>query len=186
MAALLAMACGGESTGPSGVARAALLALARLDTVPPQPAVFAVRNDRLSTQTVRFTDAERTLFLEFQFTPFSLASVDGRLVCDTCTVNVTVNPTDGVFGFTLGPPGLVFRTSSTPTVTVSYARYADFSVRDSSARYPDQAAFAQALDIWRERAPDRWVMARGSGPSGTDRLAAGVDEPGAYLVAAPK
>lgn len=182
MAALALLACGGDATGPAGTPREALLALARRDTVPPPGQVtFQVRNDRLTTHTVTFSDAVQTTLFEFNFVARSIVST-----CDTCTVTVAVTTTPGAFGFTLGPAGLVFRLSSPPTVRISYARYADYAVRDSSGRYADDAAFAAALDIWRERAAGRWSIAGGSAPSGATALAAGLDRPGTYLVAAPK
>lgn len=165
----------------AGISRADLLALARLESAAPTHKTFQVRNNTLSTREVSFSDSVQTVFLQFRFTAASIVSV-----CDTCTASVTVTPAPGAFGFTLGPPGLVLRTSSPPVVTIHYGRYADFSVHDSSTRYSDAAAFEQALQIWRERAPEHWAPVRGSGPAGTDRVEAPLVAAGAYLLAAPR
>jgi len=148
--------------------------------------VFSVKNNLLRTFEIRHRDPATTLFAQFTFPPRSIAQVNGLLVCDTCTVLVTVTLAPGAYGFTVSPPSLVFRLSSTPTVRLSYAQYSDLSVYDSSARYPTEAAFEQALELWFERDPGEWVASRNSSHPAAMMLQSALDEPGAHLIAALK
>lgn len=188
-AALLAAACGGDGgSGPGGTSRTALLALARVDSTfaPAATSVFPVKNDVLGTFLIRHRDPAQTLFAEFTFPPFSITHVNGLLVCDTCTVPVTITLTSGVYGFTVSPSTLVFRLSSTPTVRLTYGQYGDLSVFDSSARYATEAEFEQALELWFERETDAWVASRNSTHPAAMTIRSAVDQPGAHLVAALK
>ncbi|MGH7643982.1 MAG: hypothetical protein ACREMR_00210, partial [Gemmatimonadales bacterium] len=188
-AALLAAACAGDGgSGPGGIPRTALLALARVDsTFAPTPtSVFSVKNNVLRTFAIRHRDPATTLFAQFTFPPRSVAQVNGLLVCDTCTVPVTIMLTAGVYGFTVSPPSLVFRSSSTPTVTLSYGQYGDLSVYDSSARYGTESEFEQALELWFERDPGEWVASRNSSHPAALTVQSALDEPGAHLLAALK
>jgi len=101
-------------------------------------------------------------------------------------VTVTVSVASRLYGFTVGPPDLGFNLAGTPTVVVSYGRYGDRSVFDSSAKYASPAEFESALALWRELAPDVWNPARNSAHTGSGTIASGLDFPGAYLIAAPK
>ncbi len=146
--------------------------------------MFSVKNNLLRTFEIRHRDPATTLFAQFTFPARSITHVNGLLVCDTCTVLVSVTLASGAYGFTVGPPSLVFRSSSTPTVRVSYGQYGDLSVSDSSARYPTPAAFEQALELWFERDPGEWVPSRNSSHPASMTLQSALDESGAHLVAA--
>ncbi len=187
-AALLA-GCGGDGgSGPGGTPRTALLALARVDSTfaPAATSVFPVKNDVLGTFLIRQRDPAQTLFAEFTFPARSITHVNGLLVCDTCTVLVSVALTPGTYGFTVSPATLVFRLSSTPTVRLTYGQYGDLSVFDSSARYATAAAFEQALELWFERETDAWVASRNSTHPAAMTIRSAVDQPGAHLIAALK
>lgn len=189
-ASALLLACGGDDDGGLAVnlPRNRLLALARVDsTVPPPPLTsVAVKNNQTRTVAITHTDAGQTLFAELVFPAGSMVQNGTQLVCDTCTVTITVTPTTGVYGFALGPAGLVFRSSSTPIVTISYGMYGDLSVSDSSTLYPNQPAFDQALELWFESSPGLWRRSRNSAHTGPGTVAGAVDRPGAHLLAAPK
>ena len=72
-----------------------LLVLPRQDSIfaPGDVRVF-VHNNLLSTFTINESDPLNTLFAAFTFAPHSIVAAGNTLVCDTCTVGVTV--TDGV------------------------------------------------------------------------------------------
>lgn len=187
LAAVLAACGGGESTGaPTGTPREALLVLARIDTEPPPPRTILVRNDRLVTARLEHSDSVGTLFAEFRFTAGSIFSVNGQLVCDTCTVAVTITPLPGQYGFTVTPASLVFSGVGSPVVTVSYGRYADLSVHDSSARYPTPEAYSQALALWYEPAPGAWREERNSTHTGATVVSSAVDAAVPHVLAALK
>jgi len=190
VAALLVVmaACGSDTapSGPIGTPRGALLALPRTDTTPPPPRTILVRNDRLVTARMNFSDSAATLFAEFRFTAYSLISVNGQSVCDTCTVAVTITPLPGQFGFTVTPASLVFSAVGSPTVTMSYGRYADLSVYDSSARYPTAEAYSQALALWYEPAPNLWQEERNSAHTGAALVSSAVDAAVPHVLAALK
>lgn len=187
-AALVAAACGSGGAGPgSGVTRADLLALARIDSFNPPPAtVRTLNNSTLNTVTIVHPDGGSTLFAEFQFPAHSVLFANGAAVCDSCLYTVSISVTPGLYGFTLTPADLVFRLSSTPTVTVGYATYGDLSVYAQSPRYPSAAAFEQALALWYERTPGAgaWVEGRNSGHIGPATIASAIDVPGQHLIAA--
>jgi hypothetical protein len=187
-AALLA-GCGGDGgSGPGGTPRTALLALARVDSTfaPAATSVFPVKNNVLGTFLIRHRDPAQTLFAEFTFPARSITHVNGLLVCDTCTVLVSVALTPGTYGFTVSPSTLIFRLSSTPTVRLTYGQYGDLSVFDSSARYATAAEFDQALELWYERETDAWVASRNSTHPAAMTIRSAVDQPGAHLIAALK
>ena len=182
------MACsGGGATGPGGTPRSALLALAQADTFSPAATTFYIQNNVTTHAQVLHSDSSGTLFADFTFTPLSIFSLNGQSVCDTCTVAVTVTVQAGTYFFSVGPSGIRFDAANQPTVAVSYARYGDMSVFDSSARYADTAAFRMALELWRERRPGAWFLSSGSGPGpGASQVSAALEGPGNYLVAALK
>jgi hypothetical protein len=182
------VACGAGSDvgGPTGTPRDALLVLPRTDTAPPPARVFAVRNDRLETFRIEHGDAAGTLFAEFRFTPRSIVRANGLLVCDTCTVLVTVTPLPGLYGFTVGPTHLVFNAAGSPTVSVFYGTYGDLSVHDSSARYPTAADYSAALAVWYERSGGQWDEERNSAHQSATVMASAIDAPATHLLAALK
>ena len=178
------LACGGDGTGPTGVARTDLLALPRTDSAPPPLAVLAVKNNQINTFAVRHSDSTTTLFAEFTFTPHSIVRAGGVTVCDSCTVTVTITPTAGVYGFTIGPATLVFAGSNTPTVRLTWGTYGDLSVWSTSTRYASAAAYGQALALWYERTPGAWAETRANTQPAPSTNLAGLEQPGAHLLAA--
>jgi len=180
-------ACGGGATGPTGTPRAALLALAQADTFSPAAQTFQIRNNIPTHVQLVHSDSAGTVFADFTFTPFSILSLDGHFVCDTCTVAVTVTVRPGTYLFSVGPSGIRFDASNQPTMAISYAKYGDLSVFDSSARYADTTAFKAALELWHERHVGAWYLTSGSGPGpGASQVSAALEGPGNYLVAALK
>ncbi|HXJ30261.1 MAG TPA: hypothetical protein VNG35_06460, partial [Gemmatimonadales bacterium] len=161
-------ACGGGTTGvDTGLPRTALLALARFDSTPPaNPTICAFHNNVLSTCTIRYSDSVNTLFATINFSPHSIVSRNDTLLCDSCTVAVSVTLTPGSYEFAVGPASLVFNQTGEPVATVSFGRYDDPTVYTQSSRYASAAAFVQALELWRERTPDHWVEGRNSSHSG--------------------
>jgi hypothetical protein len=186
-AALLA-ACGGGTTGvDTGIPRSALLALARFDSAEPSsPASCVFHNDQLFTCSITHSDSVHTLFASIQFTPHSIVSRNDTLLCDTCTIAVTVTLIPGSYQLDVGPASLVFNQAGEPVAKISFGRYGDPSVYTQSSRYASAAAFEQALALWRERTPDHWVVGRNSTHQGPDSIASALEGPGAYLVAAMK
>jgi hypothetical protein len=178
-------ACHGGATGPGLTPRTALLALARRDTANPTALSFTVKVNQLDVDTLKHTDADGTIFAIFTFTPLSLLSQNGVPLADTATVTVTVTPASGLYGFSVGPATLAFDIAGRPTVKVSYVRFADRTVYDSANHYADFSAFELAVRLWRQRGPDDWISASDAAPNGST-VAAPLDAPGSYLVAARK
>jgi hypothetical protein len=186
-AALLA-ACGGGTTGvDTGLPRSALLGLARFDSAEPSnPASCVFHNNQLFTCSITHSDSVHTPFASIQFTPHSIVSRNDTLLCDTCTIAVTVALTPGSYQLDVGPASLVFNQTGEPVATVSFGRYGDPSVYTQSSRYASAAAYEQAVELWRERTPDHWVEARNSSHSGQFAITSALEGPGSYLVAAVK
>lgn len=179
-------ACG-DVLNPVGttVTRAELLALPLQSAAPPlQTVTFPVRNDMVTVRSLRHADAFGTLFIELRFPQGSLASLNGQPLTTTDTVQITIQPLAGQYGFTLSPSGLAFTLSGTPTVEFSYALYGDFTVADDEPAFADRATYAAALEVWEEVNIDQWRVARGSSVSGVDAIAAALDAPGRFLLAA--
>lgn len=180
-------ACSGGGTAPGGgVPRSGLLALARSATAEPGPTTCTFENDVLFTCQVVHTDSAHTLFASIDFAPHSIVSRNDTLLCDTCTIVVTVTTTPGTYELTLGPPTLVFNLAAEPVVSVSFGTYGDASVYTESSRYASADAFIQALGLWYERAPDQWVEGRNSGFTEPATIASAVPGPGPFLLAALK
>jgi hypothetical protein len=153
----VAAACHGEASGPTLTPRSAQLRQ------------FAI------------THTDGTPFADFTFTAFSI------LRPDTGTLQLTVAVTPRAYGFTIGgPANLAFDAANRPTVTLSYGRYVDRTVYDSTGRYASFAAFEQALRLWRQRAPDDWIKESDVGPTVSATIAGPLGAPGTYLIAAPK
>lgn len=181
-----AAACGGGTGGgPSGVARADLLALGR-DTASPPPTVTVRTLSNKTLNTVRIEHADSTLFLELQFPPHTVLHANGAAVCDSCLYTVSISVSPGEYAFTISPSDLVFRLSSTPVVTVQYGTYGDLSVYSQSSRYASPSDFDQALALWFQRSPGAWVEERNSTHAGPGVITSGIDAPGAHLIAALK
>lgn len=182
-------ACNNPPGGPTTTPRSALLALARVDTPAPAPVdtQIAVRRDQAQTVDIVHPDAGTTLFAQITFPPNSiLFHRVGQPVCDTCTVNVTITTTPGVYGFSITPSTLIFNLAGTPTVTFEYGTYGDLSIYDSSSRYPTPADYQAALELWYEPNPGQWRRSRTSLPGSATTVSAGLDIAGAYLIAAIK
>jgi len=186
-ASALLVACGGGATSPSGIPRTALLALAQAGTFSPATQTFYIQNNIATHVQLMHTDLAGTVFADLAFTPFSILSLDGHFVCDTCTVAITVTVQPGTYFFSVGPSGIRFDAANQPTMVVSYAKYGNLSVFDSSARYPDTTAFKAALELWHELHAGAWYLTSGSGPGpGASQVSAALEGPGNYLVAALK
>jgi len=165
--------------------RADLLALARQDSADPDDRTMVFRNNQVVSFPWSYADSAATTFAVFHFVPQSVPARNDSLLADTSTVTVSASATPGVFGFTVSPASLVFNIAGSPTVDLSYAAYADFSVADSApSKYPDAAAFARALKLWYEYGPDQW-RALSTGLAGSLASSA-LSQPGVYLLAAPK
>ena len=189
LAASVFLACNAPPGPGNSTPRAALLALARADTPAPAPSPtqVAVRRDQSQTVNIVHPDAGTTLFAQITFPPNSiLFHRVGQPVCDTCTVNVTITTTPGVYGFTITPSTLIFNLNGTPTVTIEYGRYGDLSIYDSSSRYPNPAAYQAALELWYEPNPGQWRRSRNSMQGSATTVSAGLDIAGSYLIAAIK
>jgi hypothetical protein len=152
----------------------------------PSTVSFYVSNVHPTFQTLHHPDAFNTVYLELQFPSACLSSLNGTPLTVTDSVLVTVEPRAGGYGFTLSPSGLVFTLGNTPSVTFSFARYADASVADTVPSFTDRQAYLAALDVWQEVTVGRWRVARGSSPSGVDEIGAGVDAPGEFVLAAAR
>ena len=185
---LLATACAADlGGGPSGVTRADLLALARIDSANPPPFTpLTLSNKVLNTVTITHTDSNQTAFLEITLPAKSVVYANGAAVCDSCvySISFTVTP-GGEYAFTIGPSDLVFRLSSTPVVTVRYAPpFGDLSVYGQSARYATPGDFDQALALWYEKTPSHWAEGRNSSHTMAATIVSAIDAPGPHVIAA--
>ena len=99
-----------------------------------------------------------------------MESLAGQSLGQGELASVTTAPTSGLYGFTLSPSSLILTDGCGSTAKFSFGRYADLSVADGSSTYLDRAAYAAALELWRETGPDRWVIVPQSGPSGNDGM----------------
>lgn len=179
-------ACGNGSGPATGVARADLLALARVDSAEPSPGTFVFKNNQLRTFQLVHSDSAHTVFATLTFTPRSIVSRNDTLLCDSCTVTVTAAITPLTYELTIGPPSLVFNSSGEPVLSVAYGQYGDSSVYTMSSRYSSATQFAQALALWHERSADHWVEGRNSAHTGTSTVTSALEGPGRVLLAAPK
>jgi hypothetical protein len=185
-ALLLSLAACHSSTGLTNVIhRKDLLALARSDSADPIDRSLIFQNNTTASFTWTNSDSVQSTFAVFHFFPQSVRSRNDTILADTSTVTLTASVTQGVFGFTLLPTSVTFNIAGSPTIDVSYAKFADFSVIDSApSKYPNPAAFAQALTLYYEYAPDQW-RALNTG-NATNVASAPLAQPGTYILAAPK
>lgn len=165
-----------------------LLVLPRTDSTfaPNSPVTVLVHNNLLNRFTISHLDAASTVFATFAFPPHSIVAIGNTLVCDTCSVSVTVTLSPGQYGFTVGPAALAYNLAGEPTVSVSYGTYGDLSVATQSSRYASASAYEQALALYRQTTPDHWLPGRNSNHSGVFTVSSAVETPAAYLVAAPR
>jgi hypothetical protein len=184
-AVLLLAACHSSTGVGGGLHRSDLLALARSDSADPFDRSLVFQNNKTVSITWLNNDSSLTTYAVFHFFPQSIRSRNDTILADTSTVTLTASATPGVFGFTLSPATVIFNIAGSPTIDVSYARYADFSVIDSSpSKYPNPAAFAQALKLYYEYGPDQW-RALNTGDA-SNVASSALSQPGVYLLAAPK
>lgn len=185
-ALLLSLAACHSSTAPLTVIhRKDLLALARSDSADPIDRTLVFQNNKTVSISWLNSDSAQTTFAIFHFSLQSIVSRNDTVLADTSTVTLNASATPGVFGFTLLPATVVFNIAGSPTIDISYAQYADFSVIDSApSKYPNPTAFAQALKVYYEYAPDQWkAMSTGNASS---LASSALSQPGTYLLAAPK
>lgn len=183
--ALLLAACEDLNVPGGGVATSDLLILPLGSSAPPPPgASFYLSNARVTTHNLIHSDGFNTLFARVESPSGSLASLDGASLGLGDSVLATLSPDPGSYGIQVAPQGLRFAALGKPLLTFSYARYGDLSVATGS-RYADPAAYAGALEVWRETSPDRWSSLGGSGTAGND-VKASLSQAGHYLVAAPR
>lgn len=171
--------------GSSTVSGADLIVLGLTEGAPsPTTSTFWVSNNAALTRTLRHADPFNTLYLQLSFPAGSFESLNGQPLDDTDSVEVTVQPLAGGYGFTLSPSGLQFAGGNEPVAVFSFGRYADPSVAGSDPTYPSETSYLDALDVWQEVGVDRWQVAPGSGPGGADEVRAQVDASGRYRLAA--
>jgi hypothetical protein len=186
LAALLAgTACEDVQLPGGGTVPTADLVVLPLQSGAPAvaPATFWVYNSRLVSQVLRHQDAGLNDYLRIDFPEGCLSRLNGSPLSVDDSVQVTVEARPGEYGLTLSPSGLEF-TLETPTVTFFFGRYADLSIIAGEPSFPDEAAYLAALEVWEEVTVGQWRVARASGASGVDAIAAAVDAPGELLVAA--
>lgn len=183
----VAAACSQSPTGPGpGLHRNQLLALARDDSGPFSPVIFSFHNNQTVNFPVLESDSAATILATLHFSFQSIVSRNDSILADTSTVAVSFAALPGEFGFTVGPSTLFFNTAGSPTVDISYTRYANFTVFDSSSRYATAQAFEQALELWYEYGADEWQPTRNSTHSGASVVSSALEQPGAYILAARK
>ncbi len=176
--------CGDVVDPQSPILASSELLILRLQTSAPTPAAatFGVSN---TDATVRVIDQFNTPFLTLEFAG-CVESVDGQSLGPGESASVTATPVSGQYAFTLSPASLTLTDGCGATAKFSFGRYADLSVADGSSTYLDRAAYAAALELWRETGPDRWEIVPQSGPSGNDAIEGNMEASGSYLLAAPR
>ena len=185
MAAAAGAACVDVGLPTEDTVPTADLIVLGLAAAAPAPAAttFFVPNDRLTVRTLRHPDAFNTLYLELRFPAGALESLNGTVVAADDSVEVTVQPLAGGYGFTLSPSGLTF-SDNAPTALLSFGRYADPAA--GAAVFGGTDAYLAALELWVDVGLDLWAVARGSGPGGVDEVRAFVDAPGVFRLAAAR
>ncbi len=185
--AAITLSCGEEISGPTTVATGDLLILAMQATAPAvPPSSFFAHNSRLTTERLLHSDPANTLFMQLTLPARTLSSLNGVPLTLQDSVLLTVQPTAGIYGFTLSPSGLAFTLGEVPTTRISFAVYGDFTVVDDSPSYESAGQYAAALQFWFEVTPGRWRPVTSSRLSGTDAVEGPIDQPGIYIVAAPR
>jgi hypothetical protein len=183
--ALLLAACVDVNLPGGRLSTADLLVLPLSASAPEPGAVsFYISNAHPTTRSLIHPDGFNTLFAQLSVPLGALASLDGTPLGASDSVLVTFTPDPGVYGVRIAPAGLAFAGSAAPTLTLSYVRYADFSVIASSG-YADASAYESALSIWDETSPDTWSSVGGSGAAGSD-VSAALAQAGHFVAAAPR
>jgi hypothetical protein len=188
VAGILFLGCGDAVDPGSQVLSTSELLILALQPTAPQPAAATIQvsNAQVTAHSLVHDDGFNTPFLTVEFPATCLESIDGRSVGDTETVQATVRPVTGQYGFSLAPSGLTLRSGCGAAARFSFSRYGDLSVADGSSTYLDRGAYAAALDLWREIGPGRWEVVPGSQPSGTDAVEGAMEASSAYVLAAPR
>jgi hypothetical protein len=188
VAAFVVASCSDVSGPPSNTLTTdQLLVLDLQSTAPPVSSVTKwISNQSGGTILLTHADGNLTVYAEVDFPPNALSSVNGQRLTTTDSVLINVTPRTDGYGITISPSGLEFTLSDIPTVTFSFARYADPSAGASDPTYGDVNAYVNALDVWFETSVDAWNRANGSGSVGADEISAGVDQPGTFVIAAPR
>lgn len=189
IAAAAAVAACADSTSPTTntLTTDQLLVLGLQRTAPaPTSATKWISNQSGGTLLLTHPDGNLTLYAQVDFPPDALSTLNGQRLTTTDSVLVTVTPRTDGYGITLSPNSLSFTLGNTPMVTFAFARYADPSVATGDATYPDVQSYVSALGVWYETTIDHWTLASGSGSIGNDEVSAGIDQPGTFVLAAPK
>ena len=185
-ASVLAAACADIVSFAASHPRSELAVLLLQNTAPPPSGVtFFVSNAHATTRTLIHPDAVNNPFLEMTFPQGCLSTVSGRVATPTDSIQVTIQPVSGTYGFDFNAP-VTFVTGKTPTARFFFASYADFTASRAGSHYTSAAAYEQALGLWREEIVDRLSLVIGSGPSGSDVVTGLVQGPGTFYAAALK
>ncbi len=152
----------------------------------PAAATFNVSNMAATVRVIVHDDQFNTPFLTLEFPAGCVESVAGQSLGQGESASLTAAPTSGLYGFTLSPSSLILTDGCGSTAKFSFGRYADLGVADGSATYLDRAAYAAALELWRETGLDRWEIVPQSGPSGNDAIEGNMEASGSYVLAAPR
>ncbi len=187
-ALVLTAGCGDVVDPQSPILTSSELLILLLQSSAPAPAAaaFSVSNTNATVRIIVHGDQFNTPFLTLEFPAGCVASVAGQSLGQGESASVTAAPTSGLYGFTLSPSSLVLTDGCGSTAKFSFGRYADLSVADGSSTYLDRAAYAAALEVWRETGPDRWEIVPQSGPSGNDAIEGNMKASGSYVLAAPR
>ncbi len=187
-ALVLTAGCGDlvDPQSPILVTSELLILPLQISAPAPAAATFSVSNMAATVQVIVHDDQFNTPFLTLAFPAGCVESVAGQSLGQGESASVTAAPTSGLYGFTLSPSSLILTDGCGSTAKFSFGRYADLSVADGSSTYLDRAAYAAALELWRETGPDRWEIVPQSGPSGNDAIEGNMEASGSYVLAAPK
>ena len=180
--------CGDVVDPQSPILASSELLILRLQTSAPTPAAatFGVSNTDATVRVIVHDDQFNTPFLTLEFPAGCVESIDGQPLGSGESASVTATPVSGQYAFTLSPTSLTLTDGCGATAKFSFGRYADLSVADGSSTYLDRAAYAAALELWRETGSDRWEIVPQSGPSGNDAIEGNMEASGSYLLAAPR
>ncbi len=186
-ALVLTAGCGDVVDPQSPIPSSELLILPLQGSAPvPAAATFNVSNMAATVRVIVHDDQFNTPFLTLEFPAGCVESVAGQSLGQGESASLTAAPTSGLYGFTLSPSSLILTDGCGSTAKFSFGRYADLGVADGSATYLDRAAYAAALELWRETGLDRWEIVPQSGPSGNDAIEGNMEASGSYVLAAPK
>ncbi len=164
-----------------------LLILAQPPDGPrPTTESFDVVNSRTVVHVMVHPDEFNTRYLEVRVPAGCVDRVAGEELGDQDSVLVTIQPRSAAYGFRLTPDDVTLTDTCGATATLFYGRYGDLSVADGSSTYLDRAAFAAALDLWREITPNKWQVVPGSAATGSDGVVGTLEQPGVFVLAAPR